>query len=96
MKVINISTALVKDENLFKEYLAKAAVLMKQQKVEVICKGKYIEAIRGPEMASHITAVFKYKNRAAFDYFYGCPSYKEIIPLRDKACEMTIQIYSEL
>ena len=95
MKIINISTAKIKDEKLFKEYIAKAALIMKEQEVEVICRGKYVETTRGSKQGPHIMAIFKYKNQAAFDYFYQCESYKKLISLRDKSCEMTIKIYSE-
>ena len=95
MKIINLSTAIIKDEKLFKEYLTRAAVLMKEQGVEVICKGEYVESAKGLPQQSHIMAIFKYRDRAAFDYFYECESYKKIIPLRDASCEMTVQVYTE-
>lgn len=93
--IINVSTALIKDEILFKKYVDKAAELMKEQGVEVIGRGKYIESTRGTKQDSHIMAVFRYKDRAAFNYFYECEPYKKLIPLRDESCEMTIQVYSE-
>ncbi|WP_103070603.1 DUF1330 domain-containing protein [Aquimarina sediminis] len=95
MGIINISTAIVKDETLFREYINKAAQLMKEQEVEVVCRGKYVETMRGSNLEKHIVAVFRYKDKKALEYFYNCESYKKIISLRDKACEMTIQIYSE-
>lgn len=93
MGIINISTAIVKDEKLFQEYIQKAALLMKEQNVEVICRGKYVETMRGDTHSHHIVAVFKYANKNALNHFYTCEEYKKLIPLRDKACEMTIQIY---
>ncbi len=96
MKIINVSTALIKNGELFKEYIAKAAVLMNEQEVEVVCRAKYVETLQGAKQGDHIMAIFKYKNMEAFDYFYGCKAYKKIVPLRDKACEMTINVYSEL
>jgi len=96
MKIINVSTAVIKDEKLFKEYITKAAIIMNEQGVEVICKAKYMEATRGSEMDSHIMAIFRYKDREAFNYFYNCKPYKELIPLRDESCDMRIQVYSEL
>ncbi len=96
MKIINISTAYIKDENLFKEYLTKAGVLIKEQGVEVICKGKYVASTSGLNQGPYIMAIFKYKDRAAFDYFYACEAYQAILPLRDQACEMNIQVYTEI
>lgn len=93
--IINVSTALIKDENLFKEYVGKASELMKEQEVETVCRGKYIESTKGGKQGPHIMAIFKYKDRAAFDYFYRCESYKKLIPLREKSCEMTIHVYDE-
>ena len=55
-----------------------------------------MEATRGSEMDSHIMAIFRYKDREAFTYFYNCKPYKELIPLRDESCDMRIQVYSEL
>ncbi len=93
--IVNVSTALIKDEDLFKEYVTKAADLMKEHGVEKVCRAKYIESTRGAKQGSHIMAIFKYKDRAAFDYFYECESYKKLIPLRDESCEMTIHVYAE-
>lgn len=95
MGIINISTAIVKDETMFQEYIHKAAQLMKEQEVEVICRGKYVETMRGANLEKHIVAVFKYKDKNALAYFYNCEAYRKIVALRDKACEMTIQIYAE-
>lgn len=93
MKIINISTAIIKDEILFKEYVSKASVLMKEQNVEVVCRGKQVE---GTDTVPHIMAIFRYDDRKAFDHFYTCEPYQKLVPLRNKACEMTIQVYSEL
>jgi uncharacterized protein (DUF1330 family) len=95
MSVLNFSNAIIKDMDQFQQYVQAAAALMEEARVEVIARGKFSQTKRGDELMPHIAAVFRYKDLQSLEDFYTSEAYKKIIPLRDAACEMTIQIYDE-
>jgi uncharacterized protein (DUF1330 family) len=95
MSVLNVSTAIVKDAALFRDYAARAAILLKAQGVEVLARGRHARTLRGATPGSHIVAVFRFPDQAAVSRFYEGDDYAPLIPLRDAACDMTIQIYEE-
>ena len=95
MSVLNFSYARIKDADKFQEYIAAAAVLMQEAGVEVLVRGKFSHTMRGEEKNDHISAVFRYEDKEAVDRFYTSDACKKLIPLRDAACDMTIQIYEE-
>lgn len=95
MPVLNFSYANIKDMEKFKEYVKSAAILMEEAGVEVVVRGNFSMTMRGDESAPHIAAVFRYTDKAAVDRFYTSEKYKALIPLRDEACDMTINLYEE-
>ena len=96
MAILNISYAKIKDADKFRAYVEAAAKLMTAADVEVVARGSFVMTKRGDELNDHITAVFRYPDMASVEAFYGSEAYKKLIPLRDEACEMTIQLYEEL
>ncbi|QUS56793.1 DUF1330 domain-containing protein [Pseudovibrio brasiliensis] len=95
MSVLNFSYATIKNMGQFQQYVQAAAALMEEAGVEVIVRGKFSQTKRGDELLPHIAAVFRYKDLQSLEDFYTSVAYKKIIPLRDEACEMTIQVYEE-
>ncbi|MGH0001174.1 DUF1330 domain-containing protein [Pseudovibrio ascidiaceicola] len=95
MSVLNFSYAIIKDMDQFQQYVQAAAALMEEAGVEVIARGKFSQTKQGDELMTHIAAVFRYKDLQSLEDFYTSEACKKIIPLRDAACEMTIQIYDE-
>lgn len=95
MSILNFSYADIKDTEKFKEYVKAAAVLMEEAGVEVVVRGNFSMTMRGEKCSPHIAAVFRYPNKAAVEGFYNSEKYKALIPLRDEACDMTINLYEE-
>lgn len=95
MAVLNFSYAHIKDSNKFMEYVKAAGELMEKANVEVLVRGEYSTTMRGDNCSPHIAAVFRYPDRAAVENFYSSDEYVTLIPLRDEACDMTINIYEE-
>jgi len=95
MPVLNFSYADIKDNEKFKEYIKAAAVLMESANVEVVVRGNYSKTMRGDKCTPHIAGVFRYPDMATVEKFYSSDDYKALIPLRDEACDMTINFYDE-
>jgi len=95
MPILNFSYAKIKDSGKFNEYIKAAAVLMEEANVEVIVRGEYISTKRGEKCTPHIAAVFRYPDKATAEKFYASEEYKVLIPLRDEACDMTVNFYEE-
>ena len=95
MTILNFSYADIKDAVKFKQYVKAASILMKEAGVEVVVRGDFSITMKGDKCAPHIAAVFRYPDKAAVDKFYSSEKYKALIPLRDEACSMTINLYEE-
>jgi uncharacterized protein (DUF1330 family) len=95
MAVLNISTAVIKDTDLFKDYVEKVAVMLEQQGVAVLCRGRHIATTRGTHDGAHVVAVFRFADRDAVERFYEGAAYQPLRVLRDRACNMTIHLYEE-
>lgn len=95
MPALSFNYAILKDQKAFQEYVQKAAALMKAEDVEVVIRAKFVETLQGTPKTDHVSAVFRYSNLDAAKAFYASDQYREIIPLRDKACEMSIHFYNE-
>lgn len=95
MTILNFSYADIKDADKFNQYVKAAAVLMEDANVEVVVRGKYTMTMQGDQCTPHVAAVFRYPDKAAIEKFYSSEKYKALIPIRDEACEMTINLYEE-
>ncbi len=95
MPILNISVATIHDRAAFDTYLERAGALMQACGVEVVARGTYIETLSGPAAPQHIGAVFRYPDLDAARAFFAAPAYRELIALRDRACDMTIRLYEE-
>lgn len=96
MSILSFNYAVIKNPEAFQEYVQKAAALMEVANVEVVARAKFAETILGAAKEDHISAIFRYPSLNAAKALYASDQYKEIIPLRDKACEMNIHFYTEL
>lgn len=95
MTVLNFSYADIKDEDKFTAYVKAAALLMEADGVEIVVRGNFVTTMHGVKVDPHIAAVFRYSDMAAVERFYNSEEYKALIPLRDEACDMTINLYQE-
>lgn len=95
MPVLNFSYATIKDSAAFQDYVRRAADLMQNHNIETVVRGTYRTTLRGNEKIRHVTAVFRYPDLENALRFYNSSAYRDLIPLRDAACEMEIQFYDE-
>lgn len=95
MPILNFSYAIIKDAEAFKEYITKAGALMNDTGVEVLVRGEFAKSILGSKKEPHIVAVFRYPDMATADAVYASPEYAALVPLRNRACDMTIHFYNE-
>jgi uncharacterized protein (DUF1330 family) len=95
LTILNFSYADIKDTDKFKKYIKAAAILMEEAGVEVVVRGNFSATMRGNKCSPHIADVFRYPDKDAVEKFYTSDKYKAIIPLRDEACDMTINLYEE-
>lgn len=95
MPVLNFSYATIKDRAVFKEYVEKASALMQCHNIETVVRGTYRTAFRGTSKGPHYAAVFRYEDMESAMRFYRSDAYRDLIELRDAACDMEIQFYDE-
>jgi len=95
MTVLSFNYATLKDQEAFQEYVQKAAALMKMAGIDVVIRAKFSKTLLGTPKTDHVSAVFRYPDLDVAKAFYVSEPYKKIVPLRDKACEMSIHFYSE-
>ena len=95
MPVVSVSTAIIRDAELFAEYVSKASEIMADFDVTVVTRGGYIATHLGVDPGAHIMAVFRYPDLETAQAFFSCDAYQALVPLRDRACEMTVRFYDE-
>jgi uncharacterized protein (DUF1330 family) len=95
MPALNLSFAEIKDPAAFAEYVKQAAEVMKHFNVEVVARGDYAATVAGPGLPCTVGAAFRYPSLAEARAFFDSDQYRALIPLREKACNMTILLFEE-
>lgn len=95
MTALNLSCATVKDPDLFSEYVRQAGDIMRDFGVEVVAKGNFAECVTETGLCPTVAAVFRYASLDMARSFFASEAYRALIPLRDKACDMTILLFEE-
>lgn len=95
MPVLNLSYARIKDPAAFADYVLRAAEIMADFQVEVVGRGEFAACMAGTAGAPTVGAVFRYPSMAEAEAFFASPRYQALIPLRERACEMTILLFVE-
>ena len=95
MTVINLFFAEIIDADLFQNYVERAGALMQDQGVEVVSRGRYVNSLAGQGLQPAVGAVFRYPDMEAATSFFASEAYLALIPLRDRACRMTIHLFDE-
>lgn len=92
MSAFFIATVTVKDNEKFQEYATKSKATFDLFKAEIIARGKYQGTLTGD--ANHqAAAIIKFKDMDTLDKWYMSDEYQALIPLRNKAADMTITKY---
>lgn len=95
MPVLNLSFARITDPEAFASYVRQAAGIMAAFGVEEIGRGTFAAQMAGPEETLSVGAVFRYPSMAAAEAIFASADYVALIPLRERACEMTILLFDE-
>ena len=95
MTVLNLSFAEIIDPELFEDYVERAGALMKDRGIEVVSRGRYVTSLAGHDLQPAVGAVFRYPDMATATSFFASKEYLALMPLRDKACRMTIHLFDE-
>lgn len=95
MSILNVSIAKIKDESAFAQYVSQAAAIMADFDVQLVARGTFVEAISGCSASSSVSAVFRYPNIEVAKAFFASERYEAIVPLRERACDMTITLFEE-
>lgn len=95
MPVLNFSYARIHDADKFHQYVNQAAPLLAAHGVEVVVRARFAETLRGASPEAQVAAVFRHRDIESAIAFYACERYRALVPLRDEACEMTVQLYQE-
>lgn len=94
-KALNLSSARIKDADLFAQYVEKAGALMRRFDVEVVARGAFEAVIAGPADDVSVGAVFRYRDMETAKAFFASEEYRALLPLREAACGMTIVLFQE-
>lgn len=95
MPVLNFSHARIHDADKFRQYVEQAAALLAEHGVEVVVRARSAETLRGESPVAQVAAVFRHRDIESAIAFYACERYRALVPLRDAACAMTVQLYQE-
>ncbi len=94
MAAFFVSTVTVKDKEKFQQYAKRAAETFAPHGGELVLRGQF-DAVLAGEDNHHAVGIVRFPDRAALSAWYGSDEYQALIPLRDKAAEMTLVAYSE-
>ena len=94
MSAFLIATAKVKDPEKFQEYGQKAGGTLAPHGGELLLRGLKDSVLAG-DVDHQTVGVIKFPNQDALMAWFHSDAYQMIVPLRDKAAEMTIVTYSE-
>lgn len=95
MTVFNLAFTVIKGSNKMQEYIESTAPLIRQYGVEVVVRGRYLKSLLRDQKKPHITGIFRFPDMVTAESFYNCPEYVALIPLRERAGELTLNFYKE-
>ena len=83
----------VRDPDLLKDYVAKAVADSEAAGGKVVAMGPG-ERLEGDWTPQRLVVV-EFESMAALKTWYNAPSYQELIPMREKACDSRLVIVGE-
>lgn len=94
MSAFLIVTVKIKDLEKFKEYGEQATKTLLDHDAEFLIKGKFMGDFAGK--SDHQNAgIVKFPSMTKLDEWYNSDAYQTLIPLREKAADVTIAKYAE-
>ena len=82
----------IKDEDQWEIYVAGVARSLAPYSAEIIFRGQVHKVLTG-EHTGQNTVVIRFADQAVLQDWYNSKEYQEIIPIRDRAADVTIISY---
>ena len=82
----------IKDPEKWVEYRSKVGATIAPWGGELICRGKWISTLCG-EHSHNSALVMRFPDSEAIRNWYSSPAYQVLIPLREQAADMVLEIY---
>lgn len=82
----------IKDHEKWAEYRSKVGATIAPWGGEIICRGKWVSTLCGKH--DHANAlVMRFPDSDAVKKWYGSAAYQTLIPIREQAADMILEIY---
>jgi len=82
----------VANPTLWQEYVTGVAESLKPFNASIVFRGKRSQVLAG-ENERELVVVIKFADRSTLDGWFQSEKYQSLIPLRDRAAEVTITTY---
>lgn len=69
---------------------------MVDYEIETIARGDDTGTVAGGAVTASTDAVFRYKSLEDARAFFASERYQALVPLRERACDMTIPLFEEV
>lgn len=83
----------VKDEELWQQYVAGVQESLEPFKSSIVFRGSLVSVLAGKH-EHDLVVVIEFHDQSTMDDWYSSEKYQNLIPLRDKAANVTITTYN--
>ena len=83
----------VKDDELWQKYIAGVQESLEPYMSSVVFRGSLVSVLAGKHEHDAVV-VIKFHDQSTMDDWYSSEKYQTLIPLRDKAADVTITTYN--
>jgi len=85
----------IKDPEKWAEYRSRVGATIAPWGGDLVCRGKWISTLCGEH--NHTNAlVIRFPDSDAVSSWYNSPDYQALIPLREQAADMVLEIYESV
>ena len=82
----------IKNDNLWQEYVAGVAESLLPYESKIVFRGKLISVLAGEHQHDQVV-VIEFQDSATLENWYRSEKYQSIIPIRDRAANVSITSY---
>jgi len=83
----------IKDDELWKQYVAGVQESLDPFESSIVFRGKLVSVLAG-EHEHDLVVVIKFHDQSTMEDWYSSPKYQSLVPLRDKAANVSITTYN--
>lgn len=97
MSALMVVTIKVKDSEKLKTYMEKVQIIAADYDAEMVAKGQHATSLtKQNSEAHHMVTIIKFPSIAQQESWFNSPAYQSIIPLRQEAAEMSMNVYQTM